>query len=143
VDAFSDGVGEEVAVALREFEGLVIAPNVCSDREAVSGHVSHVVRRAGADLVLFGDVRRSDDDKGVFITATLFDGRSGRCIWSGASAARRRADAGTVASPAREIARAVARALGTTRLTGRIECATTPTRSFTSRGFRTGTDELR
>jgi TolB-like protein/tRNA A-37 threonylcarbamoyl transferase component Bud32 len=142
VDAFSDGVGEEVAVALREFEGLVLAPNVCSDREAVSGHVSHVVRRAGADVVLLGDVRRSDDDKGVFITATLFDGRSGRCIWSGASAARRRDDAGTVTSPAREIARAVAGALGTTRLMGRIECATTPTRSFASpRGFRTGTDE--
>src|SRR5262249_3800894 len=61
VDTFSDGLGEEVAVALREFDGLVVAPDVCTDREALCGHVSHVVRRAGADVVLLGDVRRSDD----------------------------------------------------------------------------------
>ncbi len=141
VDAFSDGVGEEVAVALREFEGLAIAPTICSDHAAVGGHVSHVVRRAGADVVLLGDVRRSDDGAGVLITATLFDGRSGRRIWSGASAARRCDNAGgAVTSPAREIARAVAGALGTTRLTGRIDSAARS--SFASpQALRNGTDE--
>jgi len=142
VDAFSDGVGEAVAAALREFDGLVVAPNVSSDHNVVSGHVSHVVRRAGADVVLLGDVRQPVDGAGVLITATLLDGRSGRSIWSGASATSRCDDAGTVTRPAREIARAVAGALGTTWLTGRIDSAVKT--SFASpEGFRTGTDEWR
>jgi serine/threonine-protein kinase len=142
VDTFSDGVGEEVADALREFEGVVIAPNVCADPEVVSGYITQICRRTGGDVALLGDVRRSDDGRAVLITATLFDGRTGRRLWSGASAARCRADLGTPASPAREIARAVASALGTTRLADWVEPESVAAHSFAPEtGFRAHTGE--
>ena len=141
VDPFSDGIGEEVAVSLSEYEGVVIAPNVGNDRDAVSGHVPRVARRAGADVVLMGDVRRSGDGKGLLIAATLFDGRTGRRLWSGASASRQRDDAIATASPAREIARAVAGALGATRLADRIESSTAPASLVSPREYRMATDD--
>ena len=116
IDTFSDGVGEEIAASLREFEGIVIAPNVSSDAAAVSGHVVDLGRRAGADVVLFGDVRQSADRGAILVSATLFDARTGRRIWSGASAARSSEDLGTPTSPAREIARCVAHAMCVLRL---------------------------
>ena len=141
VDPFSDGIGEEVAVHLDEYDGVVIAPNVSGDSDAVSGHVTRVARRAGADVVLMGDVRRSDDGNGLLISATLFDGRTGRRLWSGASASRHREDLGTVTNPAREIARAVAGALGATHLADRIECSTATALLGSPRGYRTATDD--
>jgi len=143
VDTLSDGVGEEVAAALRDFEGIVIAPNVSGERGTLSGHMIDVARRAGADVVLLGDVRRSDDAAGVLISATLFDGRTGRRIWSGASAGRQPENPGSSIGPAREIARAVANALGAARLNDRVECSNgaTATSFATAKGFRTGTDE--
>jgi serine/threonine-protein kinase len=125
VDTFSDGVGEEVADELRDYQGVVIAPNVSADRNTGSGHIAQIARRVGGDAVLFGDVRRSDDGNGVMITATLFDGRTGRCIWSGASAARRRDELNPAGTPAREIARAVATALGAIRLADRPQAEPT------------------
>ena len=77
-----------------------------------------VARRAGADVVLLGNVRRSDDDAGVLISAMLFDGRTGRRIWSGVSAGRQHDSLVSTVGPAREIARAVAAALGSRRLSG-------------------------
>jgi serine/threonine-protein kinase len=136
VDTFSDGVGEEVAIRLREFEGLVIAPNVSADSDAVSGHMTHVARRAGADVVLMGEVRRSEDGTGVLIMASLFDGRTGRRLWSGASASRQRDEPGLASTPAREIARAVAHALGMTRLADRTEYAATGASPGSPRPYR-------
>jgi serine/threonine-protein kinase len=143
VDTYSDGIGEEVAAALREYEGVVIAPNVSADPEAVSGYVSHVSRRSGGDVVLLGDVRESGDGNGVLITATLFDGRTGRRIWSGASAASYSDNHGQAVDPAREIARAVAKALGTTRHAEGAEYRGTPATPFVQTPLRTGTGEAR
>jgi len=142
VDTVSDTVGEEVAAALRDFEGIVIAPNVSRGSDAPSGHMIEVARRAGADVVLLGDVRRSDDDAGVLITAMLFDGRTGRRIWSGASAGKQHDGLVSSVGPAREIARAVAAALGARRVSDRIEASTATTMSFAApKAMRTGTDE--
>ena len=141
VDPFSDGVGEEIAVHLSDYEGIVIAPNVSGDSDAVSGHVTRVARRAGADVVLMGDVRRSDDGNGLLISATLFDGRTGRRIWSGASASRQRDDLATTTSPAREIARGVANALGVTCLSGRIDHSTAAVSLGPSNGYRIAADD--
>ena len=126
---------------LSEFEGVVIAPNVSGDPDAVSGHMTRVARRAGADLVLMGDVRRSEDGNSLLISARLFDGRTGRRIWSGASASRQRDDLGTTMSPACEIARAVANALGICRLADRIEHSTAKASFGSSNGYRAATDD--
>ena len=142
VDTLSDGVGEEVAVALRDFEGIVIAPNVGGDPDAYSINLTDLARRASADVVLLANVRRSDDDAGVLITATLFDGRTGRRIWSGASAGRQQDHLGSTVGPAREIARAVAAALGARRLSDRTEHSNGIGSSFAAlTPVRTGTDE--
>ena len=142
VDTLSDGVGEEVAVALRDFEGIVIAPNVGGDPDAYSINLTDLARRASADVVLLADVRRSDDDAGILITATLFDGRTGRRIWSGASAGRQQDHLGSTVGPAREIARAVAAALGARRLSDRTEHSNGIGTSYaTLTAVRTGTDE--
>jgi serine/threonine-protein kinase len=143
VDTLSDGVGEEVAAALREYEGVVIAPNVSADPEAVCGYVSQVSRRSGGDVVLLGDVRESADGKGVLITATLFDGRTGRRIWSGASAASHSDNQERAIDPAQEIARAVAKALGTTRRAEGTEYRGTPAPPFVQTPLRTGTGDAR
>jgi TolB-like protein len=126
---------------LSEFEGVVIAANVSADRDAISGHVTRVARRAGADVVLMGDVRRSDDGKGQLISATLFDGRTGRRMWSGASASRQRDESSVATSPAREIARAVAGALGATQLADGIEYSTAPASLGSPKGYRIATDD--
>jgi len=142
VDTLSDGVGEEVAVALRDFEGIVIAPNVGGDPDAYSINLTDLARRASADVVLLANVRRSDDDAGVLITATLFDGRTGRRIWSGASAGRQQDNLGSAVGPAREIARSVAAALGARRLSDRPEYSNGIGSSFAAlTPVRTGTDE--
>ena len=142
VDTLSDGVGEEVAVALRDFEGIVIAPNVGGDPDAYSINLTDIARRASADVVLLANVRRCDDDAGVLITATLFDGRTGRRIWSGASAGRQRDHLGSAVGPAREIARSVAAALGARRLSDRTEHSNGIGSSFAAlTPVRTGTDE--
>ena len=142
VDTLSDGVGEEVAVALRDYEGIVIAPNVGGDPDAYSINLTDLARRASADVVLLANVRRSDDDAGVLITATLFDGRTGRRIWSGASAGRQHDHLGSTVGPAREIARSVAAALGARRLSDRAEHSNGIGSSFAAlTPVRTGTDE--
>jgi serine/threonine-protein kinase len=142
VDTCSDTVGEEIAVALRDFEGIVIAPNVSGGCDVPSGHLIDIARRAGADVVLLGDVRRSDDDAGVLITAMLFDGRTGRRIWSGAAGGKQPDNFASAAGPAREMARAVAAALGAKRLGDRVAHASAVAPSFTGPiASRTGTDE--
>ena len=101
-----------------------------------------IARRAGADVVLLGNVRRADDDAGILITAMLFDGRTGRRIWSGASAGKQADHLATTIGPAREIARAVAAALGAKRLTERVAgSAATATPVVGPAASRTGTDE--
>jgi serine/threonine-protein kinase len=142
VDTFSDGVGEEVAGALREFDGLVIAPNTPIGAASVALPMPEIARRAGGDVLLFGDVRHSVDGTSVMITASLFDARTGRRLWSGASAARRRDDLHTGTSPAREIARAVANALRITRLVDRIDVRPSDTCARVEHGtHRSGTGE--
>ena len=142
VDTASDTVGEEVAVALRDFEGIVIAPNVSGGCDVPTGHMIDIARRAGADVVLLGDVRRSDDDAGILITAMLFDGRTGQRIWSGAAAGRQPGHLASAIGPARDIARAVAAALGARRLSDRVACSTPTATSFAApTASRTGTDE--
>ena len=142
VDTVSDTVGEEVAVVLRDFDGIVIAPNVSGCCDAPSGHMIDVARRAGADVVLMGDVRRCDDDAGILITAMLFDGRTGRRIWSGASAGKRHDGLVSSVGPACEIARAVAAALGARRRSDRVQASSGTTTSFAApKAVRTGTDE--
>jgi len=142
VDTVSDTVGEEVAVALRDFDGIVIAPNVSRGCDAPSGHLIDIARRAGADVVLLGDVRRTDDGAGVLISAMLFDGRTGRRIWSGASAGQQHDSFLSSVGPAREIAKAIAAALGARRLNDRVEASCGTTASFGApRAIRTGTDE--
>jgi TolB-like protein/tRNA A-37 threonylcarbamoyl transferase component Bud32 len=117
VDAFSDGVGEEVACALRAFDGLVLSPHVPNDLGGVGEHVTRVARSVDADVLLFGDVRESmDESGGLLISATLFDGQNGRRLWRGMSAARRRDELETVTGPAREIARAIANELRVIRI---------------------------
>ena len=142
VDTRSDTVGEEVAAGLRDFEGIVIAPNVSRGSDVPTGHMIDIARRAGADVVLLGNVRRADDDAGILITAMLFDGRTGRRIWSGASAGKQPDTVASTIGPARDIARAVAGALGAKRLTDRAASSATTTPSFTTpTASRTGTDE--
>ena len=142
VDTVSDTVGEEVAVALRDFDGIVIAPNVSGGCNAPSGHLIDIARRAGADVILLGDVRRTDDGAGVLISAMLFDGRTGRRIWSGASAGQQHDSFLSSVGPAREIAKAIAGALGARRLNDRPEASCGTTASFGApRSIRTGTDE--
>ena len=143
IDTFSDGVGEEVAGVLREFDGLVIAPNTPTDAATVMGPVTEIVRRIGADVLLFGDVRHSADQASVLITASVFDGRTGRRLWSGASAARRQDDLRTASSPAREIARAVANALRITRVVDRIDQRTSDAQTYGERATRRGDAEER
>ncbi len=142
VDTVSDTVGEEVAVALRNFDGIVIAPNVSGGCNAPSGHLIDIARRAGADVILLGDVRRTDDGAGVLISAMLFDGRTGRRIWSGASAGQQHDSFLSSVGPAREIAKAVAAALGARQLNDRVEASSATTASFAApKAVRTGTDE--
>ena len=141
VDTRSDTVGEEIAFALRDFEGIVIAPNVSGGCDVPSGHMVDIARRAGADVVLLGDVRPADGDGGVLITAMLFDGRTGRRIWSGASGGRQPDNLGVTIGPAREIARAVAAALGAKRLSDRGASSHATAPSFAAAASRTGTDE--
>ena len=142
VDTRSDTVGEEVAVALRDYEGIVSAPNVAGGSEVPTRHMIDIARRASADVVLLGNVRRADDDAGILITAMLFDGRTGRRIWSGASAGKQPDTLASTIGPAREIARAVAGALGAKRLTDRAASSAAITTSFTApAASRTGTDE--
>jgi len=142
VDTVSDTVGEEVAVALRDFDGIVIAPNVSGGCNAPSGHLIDIARRAGADVILLGDVRRTDDGAGVLISAMLFDGRTGRRIWSGASAGQQHDSFLSSVGPAREIAKAIAGALGARRLNDRAEASCGTTAPFGApRSIRTGTDE--
>jgi TolB-like protein len=142
VDTRSDTVGEEIAFALRDFEGIVIAPNVSGGCDVPSGHMVDMARRAGADVVLLGDVRRADDNAGVLVSAMLFDGRTVRRIWSGASAGTQPDHLASTIGPAREIARAVAAALGARRLSDRVACAAPTATSFAApTASRTGTDE--
>jgi len=142
VDTVSDTVGEEVAVALRDFDGIVVAPNVSGGCNAPSGHLIDIARRAGADVILLGDVRRTDDGAGVLISAMLFDGRTGRRIWSGASAGQQHDSFLSSVGPAREIAKAIAGALGARRLNDRAEASCGTTAPFGApRSIRTGTDE--
>jgi len=120
----------------------VIAPNVSRGCDAPSGHLIDIARRAGADVVLLGDVRRTDDGAGVLISAMLFDGRTGRRIWSGASAGQQHDTFLSSVGPAREIAKAIAAALGARRLNDRVEASCGTTASFGApRAIRTGTDE--
>jgi serine/threonine protein kinase len=115
VDTFSDGVSEEIAAALREYDGIVVACAAPVDSNRLDQHVSHVSRSVGADAVLFGDVRRPPDGASLVISGSLFDARSGRRIWSGASTTPHRSEPGELSSPARSVAGAVAGALGVAR----------------------------
>jgi serine/threonine protein kinase len=118
VDTLSDSVGEEVAAALREFDGIVVTPEASAEPRDVDAHVTHIARRNNADLVLLGDVHHSANEAGVIISASLFDARTGRRVWAGVSGAGRpRDEPGPPISPAHEVARAIAGALG---LTGAI-----------------------
>ena len=112
VDTFSDSLSEEIASALREFDGIVVAPGASVLPNDSDLHLSHASRLVGGDVVLFGSARRSADGTDVLISASLFDARDGRRIWSGASTCPHRGGIVELSSPARHFALAVANALG-------------------------------
>jgi serine/threonine-protein kinase len=120
IDTFSDGIGEEVAAALREFDGVIVAASGWVAPGDTDLHLSDLARGVGADTLLLGDVRESAADGRLSISATLFDARNGRRLWS-ATATGRADRSGGPTAPARELARAVAGALGIVRPANRIE----------------------
>ena len=135
VDTFSDGLSEEIASALREFDGIVVAPGASVLPNDSDVHLSHVSRLVGGDVVLFGSARRSADGTDVLISASLFDARDGRRIWSGASTCPHRGGIVELSSPARHVAHAVANALG--RGSTRASHAASDARSLSQHnGFR-------
>jgi eukaryotic-like serine/threonine-protein kinase len=118
VDAFSDGIGEEIGSALRQFDGIVVAAERPLEHPAGDAHLSHVGCAVDADVLLVGDVHDRGGDAGVLITASLFDTRSSRRIWRGTAAGSPTGELGAVSRPAWDMACAVARALGSTRRPG-------------------------
>jgi serine/threonine-protein kinase len=113
VDACTDGMSEEVISALREFDNVIVAaePPVVS---RVSRHVAQIARAAGVDVVLLGEVRDRTDEA-VLVSASLFDARTGRCIWRGTTTGSRCAGSLGISGPARDLAVAVGSALGLSR----------------------------
>jgi len=115
VDAFSDGIGEEIGSALRQFDGIVVAAERPLERTAGDAHIARVGRAVDGDALLVGDVHDRGSDARVLIAASLYDTRSGRRIWRGTAAGSRTGELGALSRPAWEMACAVARALGIAR----------------------------
>ena len=113
VESFSDGVSEEIISELREFGNVVVAAEPAIGPRAVRAHVPSIARTAASDLLLFGDVRESEDT--VTISASLIDGRTGRRVWRGTSTGAHQRELNRVSAPVRELATAVAFALGIAR----------------------------
>jgi serine/threonine-protein kinase len=112
VDAFSDGIGEEIGSALRQFDGIVVAGERPLELSAEEAHVTHVGCAVDGDVVLIGDVHDRGSDAGVLIAASLFDTRSGRRIWRGTVAGSPTGELGGPPQLAWRMACVVARALG-------------------------------
>ena len=116
VDAFSDGIGEEIGSALRQFDGILVAAE--RPLEFVEGDDAYVTRVGCAvdgDALLIGDVYDRGRDAGVLIAASLFDTRSGQRIWHGTADGALTGELGGLSQPAWDMASAVARALGIRR----------------------------
>ena len=114
VDAFSDGIGEEIASALRQFDGIVVAPERPLETTAGKAHVAGVGRVVDGDALLIGDVY-DRGNAGVLIAASLFDTRSGRRIWRGTTVGSSTSELGGLSQPAWDMACGVARSLGIAR----------------------------
>jgi hypothetical protein len=114
IDTVSDGVGEEIATALRDIDGLVVAPDSAFEAE-LECSMDRFARHARADAVLMGDVRESHNGTDLLISSSLFDGRSGRRLWSDVVTASNRCVLGEVGGPARTVAATVADVLGIAR----------------------------
>jgi serine/threonine-protein kinase len=112
IDPLSDGVSEEIAGALRDVDGLVVAPVAPALPCGEDVPVSHIRRLVRADLILLGDVRQSDDGTTLTASASLFDATDGRRIWSGNAIAAHHDDRLELGGVARNIAAALATALG-------------------------------
>ena len=112
VDTVSDSMSEEIAAALRDVDGLVVALDASVNATEPDRHLSHLARRAGCDAVLLGDVRESHNGTDLLVSASLYDGRSGRRIWSDVFTASRRCPLGDLSASARRVASSVAAALG-------------------------------
>jgi len=112
VDLLSDGIGEEVVAALRDLDGIVVAPVVPFTPDAPDLHLTHVRRQVRADLILFGEVRQSSDGATLTASASLFDTSDGRRIWSGSSTAAHCCNAAELGGAVRSIVAAIAGALG-------------------------------
>ena len=110
VDPFSDGVSEEIAAALREIDGIVIASGAPLAPNSPDLHTSHIRRHVRADTILLGDVRRCTT--ALTVSASLFDATDGRRIWSGVSTAPSDCSRTELREGARSIAAAIADALG-------------------------------
>jgi serine/threonine-protein kinase len=115
VDAFSDGIGEEIGSALRQFDGIVVAAERPLEPPAGDTHVTHVGCAVDADALLIGDVHERGGDAAVLIVASLFDTRSGRRIWAGTAAGSPTGELGGLSQPVWDMACAAARALGIVR----------------------------
>jgi tRNA A-37 threonylcarbamoyl transferase component Bud32/TolB-like protein len=116
VDAFSDGIGEEIGSALRQFDGiLVAAERPLESTEGDDTCVAHVGCAVDGDALLIGDVHDRGGDAGVLIAASLFDTRRGQRIWHGTAAGALTGELGGLSQPACDMASAVARALGIRR----------------------------
>jgi TolB-like protein len=112
VDIVSDSMSEAIAAALRDVDGLVVAPDASLNATEPDRHVTHLARRADCDAVLLGDVRESYNGTDLLVSASLYNGRSGRRIWSDVITASRHCPLADLSAPARTIASSVAAALG-------------------------------
>ena len=114
IDTVSDGVSEEIATALRDIDGVVVTPDSACDGE-LECSMGRFARRARADAVLMGDVREAHNGTDLLIASSLFDGRSGRRLWSDVVTASNRSVLGELGGPARHLAATVADVLGILR----------------------------
>ncbi|HUQ81763.1 MAG TPA: serine/threonine-protein kinase [Gemmatimonadaceae bacterium] len=116
VDAFSDGISEEVVAALREYDGVAVASVVAGGPDATDLHITHLRRGDRADLILLGDVRRSDNGAALSIVGSLFDASTGRRLWFGYTTAAHHADRADIGVAARNAAAAIAGVIGVERV---------------------------
>lgn len=112
VDAFSDRISDAIVTALRDYAGvagtLVPQPML----RAPDRHISHLRDSARGDVVLLGNVRQIEGETAVAVSGSLFDAITGRHLWSGSTVAAQYADRSDVTAAARNIAAAIAGALG-------------------------------
>lgn len=80
-DYFSDGITEEIIIAVSRFRGLlVIARNASFTMRGREGDTKHVGAALGAEYLLQGSIRRAGER--VRVTAQLVEAASGTQIWA-------------------------------------------------------------